>query len=872
MEHRWGETQPVVFVSGGSGEANSGHLGASDTGGQTFSGIRNADHSRSHYGNVYNNVCQSHGQYSADSKVRDLEKALAFEGMERRHMSIGPACADTCTWFLQTPEYIKWRDPTHRFLHNGVLWIKGKAGTGKSTLMRHIHEYARKHLDAHTVAAFFFDGRSVDTLARSTVGMYRSLLHQLCSQVPRLQTAAAHNFYLDKQHIWTIEMLEDLLRSFVLGLSVDEKVTCHIDALDECETSEVRSAIEFFENLSQSATSEGLQFSVCFSSRYYPQITMQNHVEVRLDAMSEHSQDITTYLNKKFTIRSPSRDYLQAEIERRCSGIFLWVVLVVKVLKEDSDRGATRSQLREKLLAVPEQLDALFAKIAESAGESFHVAMRWVLFSKEALTTVELYFAIMTGTGRLNSAFWDTDEVDMDTIRTYILHVSRGLIECQGVSSEEFSPSDLEHVRFIHESVGEHLLSQGNANLECIPQPDFEADSNARMAADCQTYLQLCSESKDILLKRRKYVTGRGIFKNLNSIPDYPLCSYAWNSIMKHVKSACGGDSVDFGPLSQLDIRDYIALGSDFDWFPGYSFVPGHPAAYLMLLIQYQCYDLAKTILMEVIPSRHDEDLSDRHETSRASIPLTSMDLTTLCGGDYGSPIHEAVACRRKDLVKLLLEKGADVDLAGDTSPRWCPQRYESPLFMAIGLEDRRMVRLLVDHGARLDLFSHGFNALHKACMTLDTEMVALFLSQGVNVDLPSHAGGNNRRYPDGSCALHIAVRPILPWRDSEPVLLALLDAGANVNAIDKDGNTALTLACENNSLAAVKILLDHGAKLEHRNSENKSAREVARKWTPTMIEDLLLPKGASLYKDGALPLLGGAYEWPPSLQPLLQK
>jgi hypothetical protein len=352
-----------------------------------------------------------------------------------------------------------------------------------------------------------------------------------------------------------------------------------------------------------------------------------------------------------------------------------------------------------------------------------------VLFSKEALTTVELYFAIMTGTGRLNSAFWDTDEVDMDTIRTYILHVSRGLIECQGVSSEEFSPSDPEHVRFIHESVGEHLLSQGNANLECIPQPDFEADSNARMAADCQTYLQLCSESKDILLKRRKYVTGRGIFKNLNSIPDYPLCSYAWNSIMKHVKSVCGGDSVDFGPLSQLDIRDYIAIGSDFDWFPGYSFVPGHPAAYLMLLIQYQCYDLAKTILMEVIPSRHDEDLSDRHETSRASIPLTSMDLTTLCGGDYGSPIHEAVACRRKDLVKLLLEKGADVDLAGDTSPRWCPQRYESPLFMAIGLEDRRMVRLLVDHGARLDLFSHGFNALHKACMTLDTEMVALFLS-----------------------------------------------------------------------------------------------------------------------------------------------
>ena len=280
-------------------------------------------------------------------------EALRFDSMSDRIMSVSPACAQTCTWFLDRREYTSWRDPGHREEHNGVLWIKGKAGTGKSTLMRYIHDYAHKEYRDELHLPFFFDGRAQDRLAKSVEGMYRSVIHQLYAKIPRLKAAAAQRVTVTKQRVWSIDILQDMFRKSVLALKSDEKATIYIDALDECKTDQVRSAVEFFESLSRSATLEKKNFFICLSSRYYPHITVQCHAEVKLDTLVEHSEDITTFLASDFTLPSPFRSELQAEIEERCSGIFLWAVLVVQMLKRDHDKGATLSELRQTLNSLP---------------------------------------------------------------------------------------------------------------------------------------------------------------------------------------------------------------------------------------------------------------------------------------------------------------------------------------------------------------------------------------------------------------------------------------------------------------------------------------------------------------------------------------
>jgi hypothetical protein len=68
--------------------------------------------------------------------------------------------------------------------------------------------------------------------------------------------------------------------------------------------------------------------------------------------------------------------------------------------------------------------------------------------------------SIMTGTSRLSSAYWDDDEVGMEIIHNYVLHVSRELIEWKGDTKKVTSLPRYYRVQFIHESVREYLLDR----------------------------------------------------------------------------------------------------------------------------------------------------------------------------------------------------------------------------------------------------------------------------------------------------------------------------------------------------------------------------------------------------------------------------
>lgn len=296
----------------GGGRAAPLHADSNPMGGQSFRNIRNTGHSRSHFGNVYNTIYQTSGptkeddaQFERDviaqpheahakqqslirAKVRELLASLAFDGMGDRLMTISPACIDTCVWFLHSREYVRWRNPDLRRSHNGVLWVKGNAGSGKSTLMRYIYDCARKQQDDTINIAFFYNGRSLDNLVKSTEGMYRSVIHQLYERIPRLGEMAAQRVSATTLSPWSLMILEDLLRQAILSLKPDEKVVCYIDALDECELNQIRSAIRFFEQLSEEATLAETYFYLCLSSRHYPQISMQSHEEAKIDAMPMH--------------------------------------------------------------------------------------------------------------------------------------------------------------------------------------------------------------------------------------------------------------------------------------------------------------------------------------------------------------------------------------------------------------------------------------------------------------------------------------------------------------------------------------------------------------------------------------------------------
>jgi hypothetical protein len=121
-----------------------------------------------------------------NSQMRTLLRSLRFEQMGARQTNIKNAHPATCEWLLRKPEFLQWKDPAIITEHHGFLWVKGKPGTSKSTLMKYALADARETMKERVVISFFFNAHG-NNLERSTFGAYRSLLLQILERIPSLQ-------------------------------------------------------------------------------------------------------------------------------------------------------------------------------------------------------------------------------------------------------------------------------------------------------------------------------------------------------------------------------------------------------------------------------------------------------------------------------------------------------------------------------------------------------------------------------------------------------------------------------------------------------------------------------------------------------------
>jgi hypothetical protein len=110
-------------------------------------------------------------------------QSLAFHEMNMRGNDIKQQTPTTCSWLLEHESYKSWLSRK-----NGLLWIKGNPGVGKSTLMKYALHECKKHTPVNSelvIASFFFHGRG-SPLQKSSLGLFRSLLYQILSHVPEL--------------------------------------------------------------------------------------------------------------------------------------------------------------------------------------------------------------------------------------------------------------------------------------------------------------------------------------------------------------------------------------------------------------------------------------------------------------------------------------------------------------------------------------------------------------------------------------------------------------------------------------------------------------------------------------------------------------
>lgn len=134
-------------------------------------------------------------------------------------------------------------------------------------------------------------------------------------------------------------------------------------------------------------------------------------------------------------------------------------------------------------------------------------------------------------------------------------------------------------------------------------------------------------------------------------------------------------------------------------------------------------------------------------------------------------PIHQAAKKDNKEMVELLLQKGADINSVTDTAM--------TPLHISASLGYKELAELLLEKGADVDGREEGmYSALHYA----STKGIAdMLISKGADVNVTTFCG---------STPLHWAV-----MFGRKDVVETLLSHGANPKAKDKDGITPIQWA-----------------------------------------------------------------------------
>lgn len=718
---------------------------ALDRSGHQYESVYIGGESRNHLGDLYNrHITYNYGApflplKSTEKRIEDegrLEEermlasehqwlqflqALRFDAMDSRQATIGLVHTDTCTWIVEAPEYVRWRDESCRSIHHGVLWIKSKPGSGKSTLMKYVLNDARERDSGDITASFFFNARG-QPLEKSAEGMYRSLLRQVLSKLPHLYSDRIHV----KHQSWSLEMLQNILQTTVTALKSDEHLVLYIDALDECVQDEVRDMVGHFEELVGLAVSRGLRLSVCFSSRHYPHISMHKFEELRLDVRAGHLDDISKYVHSnvsRLDVPLSTKAQIEAEIKRRSLGIFLWAVLVIKIIKEKRDDGAPLSELMSSLAAVPGRLGSLFASILARCDKGTVTAFQWILYARSSLSPTELYFAIKTSTNQLTTGELDSDDVDTETIGRFIARSTRGLVEVFEDKHEHGKHYRRPTAQYIHESVREYLLEGGLASLTAGDPQLIEGSAHADIARYCLSYIQLSSPEYSYYFDSYQHLS----WMLLKILPQrFPLLYYAISGLHYHANLAHKAGSLSLTFLSELPLKPIIRYQNLMR--PPWDSVE-ESATILFWLLENHSYDLAEALLACCAKT----EVPGIVTFETAEQPVMAFDINMHCNKEFGSALGAATASGKTGLVQQLLRLGAEV----------VPSQRDvrNPLVIAAESEFIGMAELLLQNGADVNAVRSNESALITAVTKANHNIVSLLLSYGPDLQYRGELG-----------------------------------------------------------------------------------------------------------------------------------
>lgn len=437
------------------------------------------------------------------AKVATCQRILAslhFENLQDRAAQIREAYDKTFDWIFSdaTSTFRKW-------LAGGesTFWICGKAGSGKSTLMKYLASHKKTgallkswaESERLVLAAHYFWSSGLE-IQRSQTGLMQNLLFQILRQCPELiplasqQRWEADARYLTKDHPWSQSELSLALENILSQGKLTSRFCFFVDGLDEYSGDQYM-LVRDLERLVDTK-----KVKLCVSSR--PWNVFKPFYENKTDFMFAledlTSQDMEIYVrgmleqDDRFCAlveREPQANMLAPHIRDRAEGVFLWVFLVVRSLLRGLNESDDTEELELRLAHMPTDLAAFYRRIIDTidpvyrsqTARSFQIAALAVPLPLIAFSyiSLDLKYDPSSMMAKIKPMTLREIETLSNTAGASVNKWCRDLLEVKRRRRRD-TKLRIDTVNFLHRSVKEFLLTREmqdelSRQSACVPSP-----------------------------------------------------------------------------------------------------------------------------------------------------------------------------------------------------------------------------------------------------------------------------------------------------------------------------------------------------------------------------------------------------------------
>lgn len=702
----------------------------------------------------------------AQNLSRDLKviKSLKFSNISERRTRIRDAHLNTFEWLFDetiSNDTVSGAEHMVSLLDwlktkTGVYWLGGKAGSGKSTLMKFLdgHEKTRSALrywagsKTLVTASFFFWNLGVD-MQKSQEGLLQTLLYHVLRQVPSLIRIVCPVHWNNdgfEQPEWTRREILKTLHELRKQTFDTTRFCFFIDGLDEYEGAHG----DVIELINSFTSAEDIK--IVISSRpwdvFEDAYGRNSGQSLRLQDLTRN--DIACFvrdnLEKDQNFRQLKlkdrryEDFVQ-EIVERASGVFLWVFLVVRSLRRGFSNADTVSELQERLRVLPTELEVYFGHMMSTVEKVYHKqAARLLLIcfhAPKALTVMtaskfdeeDISFGLATKSQPLD-AYGYTQRVEIASRR--IKARCTDLLEVRG-----------NRVNFLHRTV-----------YEFLDLPDTRRVLYNRAGNNFDTDNYFCNA---MLYQIKTLPTAGGKRQYSDQLyPDQPIDDLV-NEFMCYAEELDFRTKLDHRLLDDLICPVEFYRGLDLAYhqrsWPSLFLDGGCQEGWIIALALYYGIDGYIRVNSEYVQSLIKKKVYvDEH--SLLAVALRLIKENEYHGPDNRTPVKPCV-------VATLLELGADPNECPRSLPIWCAFLLNMP--KSLTPETRRayitIAELLLRHGAILSrsMYLTLKDSLFRSCSSEEASYLHGLIDNAIkkrrsgntlSSSIKKHFGGREKRRP----------------------------------------------------------------------------------------------------------------------------